>query len=132
MGSLSPLRTDGNQRAHSSALDRAKVTPCPRLPVAHRSQGSCRSVAGAAPAPHNRPVPSFKPTPVDWGAARAAKEDYWRRLSSAERLQLADEQRHLALTLHPDWPTDEQRAADLEHHQILLERMDRAWAALKR
>jgi hypothetical protein len=68
----------------------------------------------------------------DYEYARASKIAYWRALTAAERLRLADELRRHALALHPDWPTDEQRASDLEHHIRLSERFERAAEARKR
>ncbi len=68
----------------------------------------------------------------DYDHARASKVAYWRSLTPAERIRLGDELRRHALSLHPDWPTDEQRAFDLECHIRLSERLERAAAAGKR
>ena len=68
----------------------------------------------------------------DWDAVRASKEAYWRSLTPAERLRLCDDLRRHALHLHPDWPTEAQRAADVEAHVRLLERFEHASAARKR
>jgi hypothetical protein len=68
----------------------------------------------------------------DYDYARASKIAYWRGLTPAERVRLADEARRHALLLHPDWPTDEQRAYDVESHIRLSERFERAVAASKR
>lgn len=63
---------------------------------------------------------------------RASKTAHWRGLTAAERLRLADELRRHALILHPDWPTEEQRALDVDGHVKLSERFERAAAAGKR
>jgi hypothetical protein len=68
----------------------------------------------------------------DYDHVRASKTAYWRSLTPAERIRLADELRRHALLLHPEWPTDEQRALDLECHIRLSERLERAAAARKR
>ncbi|MEO7331049.1 MAG: hypothetical protein ABI193_20910 [Minicystis sp.] len=68
----------------------------------------------------------------DWAAARALKEAYWRTLTPEQRLRLADDLRRHALLLHPDWPTQEQRAADYRAHLQLSERFERASASRKR
>jgi hypothetical protein len=63
---------------------------------------------------------------------RASKDAYWRSLDPATRLRLADELRQHALALHPDWPTEAQRAEDLEAHLRLSERLERAASSRKR
>jgi hypothetical protein len=68
----------------------------------------------------------------DWAPVRASKEAYWRSLDPATRLHLADELRRHALLLHPDWPTEAQRAADYEAHVRLSERLERAATSCKR
>jgi len=68
----------------------------------------------------------------DYEYARESKVAYWRGLTPAERIRLADELRRHALLLHPDWPTDEQRARDVECHIRLSERFERAASAGKR
>lgn len=68
----------------------------------------------------------------DYKHARASKVAYWADLTPAERIRLADELRRHALLLHPEWPTDEQRALDVESHIQVAERLERAAAARKR
>ncbi|MCK6532483.1 MAG: hypothetical protein L6Q84_05865 [Polyangiaceae bacterium] len=68
----------------------------------------------------------------DYDHARASKLAYWRGLTPAERIRLADELRRHALLLHPDWPTQEQRALDIECHIQFSERLERAAATRKR
>jgi hypothetical protein len=68
----------------------------------------------------------------DWALARASKDAYLRSLRPIDRLRLADELRRYALELHPDWPTPEQRAADLAAHVLLSERLERAAASRQR
>ena len=68
----------------------------------------------------------------DYDYARASKIAHWRSLTAAERIRLADDLRRHALLLHPEWPTDEQRASDIECHIRMSERFERAKAAGKR
>ena len=46
-------------------------------------------------------------------------------MSPAERLRVADEIRRRVLALHPDWPTDEQRAEDFATHVRVAEALQR-------
>jgi len=70
--------------------------------------------------------------PRDWAAVRASKEAYWRTLDPLTRLSLSDELRRQALLLHPDGPTEEQRAADHDAHVRLSEGLERAASSRKR
>jgi len=70
--------------------------------------------------------------PRDFAHARASKVAYWRSLTAADRIRLADELRRHLLALHPDWPTDAQRAVDVESHIRLSERLERAATSRKR
>ena len=74
----------------------------------------------------------MRPLLRDYSLARASKVAYWRSLTPAERLRLCDELRLQAILLHPEWPTAEHRAVDLEGHMRLSERLERASAACKR
>jgi len=69
----------------------------------------------------------------DWRRIQELKDETWielkRRLTPAEVLDLGDDLRRWALTVHPDWPTEEQRREDLAHHTHLanlLHRVPRA------
>ena len=66
----------------------------------------------------------------DWAAARDAKDDYWAeriaRLGPIEGLRIADELRRQILSRNPDWPTAEDREADLRAHARLAELLRRA------
>lgn len=65
----------------------------------------------------------------DWAAVREAKDAYWadatRVRGALEALRMADELRMQTRQFHPDWPTAEDRAADLEAHERLSERLRR-------
>ena len=65
----------------------------------------------------------------DWDAVRLAKDRYWaeriRRLGAAEGLRVGDELRRQAQALHPDWPSQADREADLDHHVRLAELLRR-------
>lgn len=56
----------------------------------------------------------------DWDVLAQLKADYWASLrageGAADGLLVADELRRYAQSLHPDWPSDEDRRADLETH----------------
>jgi hypothetical protein len=56
----------------------------------------------------------------DWQAVADAKIAYWaerKRLGSpAESLQIGDALLDWVKTLHPDWPTEEDRVRDLDTH----------------
>ena len=59
----------------------------------------------------------------DWRRIRALKDRYWierkRSLTPAEALDVGDDLRQWALTVRPDWPSDEERREDLAHHTHL-------------
>ena len=63
----------------------------------------------------------------DWAAVRDAKDAYWTEVTRVrgplEALRIADELRREARQLRPGWPTAEDRAADLEAHIRLSERL---------
>lgn len=65
----------------------------------------------------------------DWAAVREAKDAYWADMARArgpsEALRIADELRRQTLQLQPGWPSAEDRAADLEAHIRLSERLRR-------
>lgn len=63
----------------------------------------------------------------DWAAARDAKDAYWAEVTRLrgplEALRVADELRRQVQQLRPDWPSAEDRAADLDAHLRLSERL---------
>lgn len=63
----------------------------------------------------------------DWEAIADHKRRFWtdRPTTIDERLRIADELRRYALSLHPDWPTREQREADLASHVRVSEALGR-------
>jgi hypothetical protein len=65
----------------------------------------------------------------DWAAVREAKDAYWAEVTRVrgplEALRIADELRRQVRQLRPGWPTAGDRAADLEAHIRLSERMRR-------
>ncbi len=62
----------------------------------------------------------------------ALEAEHWRRRKEAlglgEGLRIADELRAHALAVRPDWPSDEERAADLAHHARLAAELRRVGA----
>jgi hypothetical protein len=66
----------------------------------------------------------------DWSAIAAHKRRVWTqvatKMSAAEMLALGDSLRDLVHTIHPDWPTREQRLEDLETHIRVSEMLRRA------
>lgn len=66
----------------------------------------------------------------DWGLVAEAKEAYWadrkRALGPAEGLRVADDLRRQAIAARPEYPTAEDRAADLESHMRVLEMLRHA------
>jgi hypothetical protein len=70
----------------------------------------------------------------DWSAAAQAKRDYWaeayRRFGSGVARRTSTRLLDHARSVHPGFPTDEDRAHDLRHHVEFRERLDRAARAL--
>jgi hypothetical protein len=71
----------------------------------------------------------------DWRAAEVRKRDHWAR-ELAERGALATFEASQALWEHvrcirPDWPTPEERRADLAHHVALKRALDLAAGAFR-
>ena len=71
----------------------------------------------------------------DWHAAEMRKRDHWAR-EVAERGSLATFEASQALWEHvrclrPDWPTPEERRADLAHHVALKRALDLAAGAFR-
>jgi hypothetical protein len=56
----------------------------------------------------------------DWQALADAKAAHWsdlkRALGAGESVRIGDELRRHVLAQHPGWPSDEERALDLETH----------------
>jgi hypothetical protein len=65
----------------------------------------------------------------DWAAALAAKDNYWaariRRLGAREGVRIADELRRAMLAIDSQWPSEEERRADFEHHVRMAELLRR-------
>jgi hypothetical protein len=65
----------------------------------------------------------------DWAAVAALKRRTWaelkRGMTPGDALALADELRRHAQALRPDWPTEEDRRADLAVHARVSESLRR-------
>jgi hypothetical protein len=65
----------------------------------------------------------------DWAAVAALKRRTWaeskRAMTPSEALAIGDELRRHAQALHPDWPTEEDRRADLAVHVRVSESLRR-------
>ena len=65
-----------------------------------------------------------------WDRKEALKRRYWAERHRAEgpdsTLAVSDGLRGHLRDLRPDWPTAEDRAADLRHHLSLIAKLDRA------
>ena len=72
----------------------------------------------------------------DWGAVREAKDEYWReriaRIGPQEGWRITGELRAQVLAMDPEWPSRDQRAADLAHHIALSQRLRHADSARHR
>jgi hypothetical protein len=72
----------------------------------------------------------------DWAAVREAKDAYWAEVARTrgplEALRIADELRRQTQQLRPGWPSAEDRAADLEAHIGLSERLQRGGDSRRR
>lgn len=66
----------------------------------------------------------------DWGAARRAKDLYWRdriaRLGAAEGLRVAEQLRRQVIAHDPAWPSDADRLVDFQAHVRLAGRLRHA------
>jgi hypothetical protein len=62
----------------------------------------------------------------DWKAIAESKQRRWDALTPEQALQLGDALREHAKALNPDWPTPEDREADLEAHARVSEMLRRA------
>lgn len=62
-----------------------------------------------------------------WDLVERLKAEFWveekARLSPLEALRVVEDLRRLASTLHPDWPTERERAEDLEMHATVARRL---------
>lgn len=71
----------------------------------------------------------------NWSAARDQKDAYWgeriARLGPAEGIRVAGELRRQMLALNPDWPSAEDREADLQHHIRLASLFRRSDSAFR-
>ena len=72
----------------------------------------------------------------DWSAVAELKADHWveraQRLGSQETFRIADELRRFVAAARPDWPSDEERAADLASHVAVAESLRRVAAGRPR
>lgn len=72
----------------------------------------------------------------DWSAVAASKVDFWterkRTMTADELFSLAEGMRRHVLELRPDWPSDRERAADLDAHQRSSERLRHADSGARR
>ena len=68
-----------------------------------------------------------------WDELEALEAEHWRRRKEAlglgESLRIADQLRAHALAVRPDWPSDEERAADLAHHVRFAAKLRRVGTA---
>ena len=66
----------------------------------------------------------------DWAAVAAAKDAAWLEVRRTDgipgALRIADALREQVVSLHPHWPSDEERADDLSTHARVAEAMRRA------
>jgi hypothetical protein len=70
----------------------------------------------------------------DWAAAAASKQDHWAAQFAARgaeaTLGAAEALWRYMRELRPEWPTDDDRRVDLEHHVAMKRALDRAARAL--
>jgi hypothetical protein len=52
----------------------------------------------------------------DWAAVESVDRQRWTEVSAAEKIRISDELRKQVLAARPNWPTAEDRQADLEGH----------------
>jgi hypothetical protein len=66
----------------------------------------------------------------DWPAAERAKQEYWARAYAEHgpvvTVTAAQELWQHMRSVRPDWPSDDERAADLAHHVALKQTLDAA------
>lgn len=71
----------------------------------------------------------------DWQATAALDVAYWRRRKEEDRaeegLRIGDMLRRHARLVRPEWPTEKDRAADLEAHVLFAEMLRRVGDASK-
>ena len=72
----------------------------------------------------------------DWQLLADSKEDFWaarlRELGPGEGIRVADELRREMMERVPDWPSPDERAADLAHHQRVAEILRRVTRSARR
>jgi hypothetical protein len=65
----------------------------------------------------------------DWQSVAAMKQRFWveqkRRMTASEVLQLSDDLRASVTSRRSDWPSDDERRADLETHARVSESLRR-------
>lgn len=66
----------------------------------------------------------------DWTAVEASKREHWARefatRGAEATLEVAEALRRHVRSLRPEWPTEQERREDLEHHVALKRLIDRA------
>jgi hypothetical protein len=66
----------------------------------------------------------------DWALFERSEALHWcatkKRDGAEAALRMAAELRRQAIAAHPDWPTPDDRAADLAHHAAVAEMLARA------
>ena len=71
----------------------------------------------------------------DWEKISELDSSYWaeeyRRNGAESSLKAAEALRHHMKLLHPEWPDEAQRAADLQHHIKIKRLLDQAANGLK-
>lgn len=65
----------------------------------------------------------------DWQLLAALKERFWieqkQRMSASDVLQIGEELRAAVMSRRADWPSDEERRADLASHERVSESLQR-------
>jgi hypothetical protein len=66
----------------------------------------------------------------DWKAVAAMKDRFWieqkKQMTPTEVLRLGDDLRRWAIARRPDWPSEDDRRADLDSHVRVSEMLQRA------
>jgi hypothetical protein len=72
----------------------------------------------------------------DWQLLAAMKERFWieqkQRMSASDMLQIGEELRAAVMSRQTDWPSDEERRADLASHERVSESLQRVQSSCTR